>query len=163
MRCSGPPCQNSEGYCWQDPVGKKHYRLRTHHLKELVKFVDEGNDLHTHDDVPRTIQEQLYREEQQWLERQQKNMRFKAEPACPPINIHVLPAQSPQLAMTTLASSSPHSNSGPIDPIIVPNLPLDIAVRDYSSWQQSRVDCQTLKDDIEKARDVALTPTFTPF
>jgi hypothetical protein len=38
MRCSGRPCQNSKGYCRQDPVGKKHYRLRTYHLKGLVKF-----------------------------------------------------------------------------------------------------------------------------
>ncbi|OJD12619.1 hypothetical protein AJ78_06824 [Emergomyces pasteurianus Ep9510] len=69
MRCSDPPCQNSEGYCLQDPVGKKRYKLRTHHLKELVKFVNEGNDLDTHDDVPDMIQEQLCREEQRWLER----------------------------------------------------------------------------------------------
>ncbi|EGD96536.1 hypothetical protein TESG_03976, partial [Trichophyton tonsurans CBS 112818] len=75
MHCPGPPCQNSEGYCWQDPVGKKHYRLRTHHLKSLVKFVEEGNDLETQGDVPDVIQEQLYREEQQWLERQRKNNR----------------------------------------------------------------------------------------
>jgi hypothetical protein len=51
----------------------------------------------------------------------------------------------------------PHSSPGPVDPIIVPDLPLDKAVREYSSWHQSRVDCQTLKDDIKKARDVALT------
>lgn len=75
MRCSGRPCQHSEGYCWQGPVGKKRYRLRTYHLKSLVKFVQEGNDLETHDDVPDMIQEQLHAEEQQWLERQRKSAR----------------------------------------------------------------------------------------
>ena len=39
MKCPGPPCKNSEGYCWQDPVGKKHYRLNTHHLTHLVDMV----------------------------------------------------------------------------------------------------------------------------
>lgn len=53
------------GYCWQDLVGKKHYRLRTDHPKNLVKFVEDGNDLETQDDVPDVIQEQLPAEEQQ--------------------------------------------------------------------------------------------------
>lgn len=38
MRCPGPPCQHEGQYCWQDPEGKKHYKLRTHHLKALVKY-----------------------------------------------------------------------------------------------------------------------------
>jgi hypothetical protein len=38
MCCSGPPRQNSQGYCWQDPVGKKHYGLRTHHLKRPLSL-----------------------------------------------------------------------------------------------------------------------------
>lgn len=51
----------------------------------------------------------------------------------------------------------PHSSPVPVDSIIVPDLPLNIAMREYSSWQQSQVDCDMLKDDIKKARDVALT------
>lgn len=39
MHCPGPPCQNKDGYCWQDPVRKKHYYLKTHHLKCLVELV----------------------------------------------------------------------------------------------------------------------------
>lgn len=160
MRCAGPPCQNSEGYCWQDPVGKKHYKLRTHHLKTLVKFVKEGNDLETHDNIPDVIQEQLYMKEQQWAERQRKTRQLKSEPTCPPINIHFLPTQPPQLSMTETPGGTPSSPSRPnpsfIDPIIFPNLSLDRAVREYSSWQQSRVDCGELKDDIEKAQNLAL-------
>lgn len=53
MRCPGPPCQHEGQYCWQDPIGKKHYRLRTHHLKTIVKYVEQGGILDTHDDVPR--------------------------------------------------------------------------------------------------------------
>ncbi|PGG97887.1 hypothetical protein AJ79_09059 [Helicocarpus griseus UAMH5409] len=160
MRCSGPPCQNSEGYCWQDPVGKKHYRLRTNHLKSLIRFVEGGNDLETHGDVPDTIQEQLYREEQQWLERQRRTRQSKVESTWPPININFLPTQAPQLSTVTAPAGPPSllsdSNPGPVDPIGVPDIPLDIAVREYSSWQQSRVECTTLKDNIDKARDVAL-------
>lgn len=61
MKCPGPPCKNSEGYCWQDPVGKKHYRLNTHHLTHLVDMIKKNRlFLETHDDVPDTIREQLY-------------------------------------------------------------------------------------------------------
>lgn len=28
MQCPGPPC-NKGPYCWRDPIGKKHYKLRT--------------------------------------------------------------------------------------------------------------------------------------
>lgn len=52
MRCPGPPCQHEGQYCWQDPVEKKHYKLRTHHLKSLVKFVERGGIIESHDDVP---------------------------------------------------------------------------------------------------------------
>ncbi|EFW14609.1 conserved hypothetical protein [Coccidioides posadasii str. Silveira] len=73
MRCPGPPCRQEAQYCWQDSVGKKHYRLRTHHLRSLVRYVEQGGVLETHDDVPDTIREQLYAEEQQSVERQQLN------------------------------------------------------------------------------------------
>ena len=40
MRCTGPPCHLGP-HCWRDPVGKKHYRLKTHHLKGLVRYVEQ--------------------------------------------------------------------------------------------------------------------------
>lgn len=39
LRCPGSPCDNYDGYCWQDPVGKKPYKLKTHHLRHLVGLV----------------------------------------------------------------------------------------------------------------------------
>lgn len=88
MRFSGSPCKNKEGYCWQDPVGKRHYKIRTHHLKRLVEMVKKNHlDLEPHDDVPNEIRQRLYAEEQQCLERQQKaNKHPSAESPCPPIN-----------------------------------------------------------------------------
>lgn len=59
------------------------------------------------------------------------------------------PACSPPLV--------PQSSPGSVDIIMIPDLPLDVAVREYSTWHQSRVDSQMLKDNIEKARDVAIT------
>lgn len=29
MRCPGPPCRHEGQYCWQDPEGKRHHRLKT--------------------------------------------------------------------------------------------------------------------------------------
>jgi hypothetical protein len=69
MHCPGPPC-NKGPYCWRDPVGKKHHKLRTQHMKALVQFVEQGNALQNQDDVPEHIREQLFAEEQERLERQ---------------------------------------------------------------------------------------------
>ncbi|OJD24353.1 hypothetical protein ACJ73_04288 [Blastomyces percursus] len=90
MRCFGPPCQNSGGYCWQDLVGRKHG------LQTSVTQTHAG---------------------------------------------------------TTSLSMRPD----PIEPIILPDLPLDLAVGEYSGWQISRVKSGFLKDDNRKACDVALT------
>lgn len=64
MRCPGAPCHLGP-YCWQDPQGRKHYRLRASHLTSLVKYVEQGGILETHDDVPGMVRDQLYAEEQQ--------------------------------------------------------------------------------------------------
>jgi hypothetical protein len=78
----------------RDSFGKKHYKLRTHHLKALIDFVEQGNILQSHDDVPEDIREQLLAEEQQQLERQSKLSDYST-PSLPPINItNVLPLRS---------------------------------------------------------------------
>jgi len=46
IRCPRPPC-NLGPYCWRDNVGKKHYKLKTHHLKSLIRHVEEGGVLET--------------------------------------------------------------------------------------------------------------------
>ncbi|RYP19468.1 hypothetical protein DL765_003308 [Monosporascus sp. GIB2] len=80
-------------HCWINSVGKKHYKLRTHHLKSLIKHVQQGGTLQTHDDVPGEVREQLYAEEQQDGERQRKRRGLSSLASCPPINIiNVLPA-----------------------------------------------------------------------
>ena len=64
-------------YCWQDPHGKKHYDLRTHHLKRLIAFIEKGGTMQCHEDVPDNIREDLYMEERHRLESQQsKNSKI---------------------------------------------------------------------------------------
>ncbi|KAI1839961.1 hypothetical protein JX266_013830 [Neoarthrinium moseri] len=88
LRCPGPPCLQGP-YCWRDSETKKRYKLRTPHLLRLVKYVEEGNALDTHDDMPADVRETLYLEDQQRLDRQDR-----ATPGrYPPINItNVLPS-----------------------------------------------------------------------
>jgi hypothetical protein len=90
LRCFGSLC-NLGPHCWRDPFGKKYYKLRTHHLKALVEFVQQGHALKSYDNVPEDVREQLYAEEQQRRERQSTRIGVPT-PSLPPINItNVLP------------------------------------------------------------------------
>lgn len=71
MCCPGPPC-HLELYYWRDKAANKHYRLQTYHLRSLIKYVEQGYKLEGPDDVPDEICNQLYAEEQQYLERKRK-------------------------------------------------------------------------------------------
>lgn len=42
MRCPRPPCHLGP-YCWRDDIGKRHYKLKNHHLRDLIKYVDRGS------------------------------------------------------------------------------------------------------------------------
>lgn len=66
MRCPGLPCDLGP-HCWIEPVRKKHYKLRTHHLRSLIEHVEAGEPLRNYDDVPDNIRAQLVAEEQQRL------------------------------------------------------------------------------------------------
>lgn len=164
LRCPGSPCDNYDGHCWQDPVGKKHYKLKTHHLRHLVGLVKKKKlKIECHNDVPDEVRQQLYAEERQRLERQRNGRGQSSIESSPsaPINIHFLPAQSPQCSSTITPAGSPPllPYTGPSldDAIMIPDLPLDVAVREYSDWQQTRVNSQVLKNNVEKACDIALT------
>jgi hypothetical protein len=144
MRCPGPPCHLGP-HCWRDPVGKKHYKLMTHQLKGLIRYVEQGGQLRSHDDVPEEIRQQLYAEEQQQLERHRKTTK-NSMPSFPPINItNVLPGSS--LNQPPAASPRPR--------LIVPGF-WDVAVEEYTDWQVSQVKSEKLQVDIQKARDIAL-------
>ncbi|KDN71115.1 hypothetical protein CSUB01_11497, partial [Colletotrichum sublineola] len=72
MRCPGAPCDNGK-WCWQDGARKMHHKLLDHHMRELVRWVQQGHQLVTHDDVPEEIRAQLYAQEQQGRKRKRQN------------------------------------------------------------------------------------------
>ena len=53
MRCPVKSCNLGPHY-WRDPVGKKYYKLRTHHLRSLIEHVEQGHVLQT-DDIAREV------------------------------------------------------------------------------------------------------------
>jgi hypothetical protein len=157
MRYPGPPCHLGP-HCWRDPVGKKYYKLKTHHLKSLIRHVEQGTELQIHDDVPEDIRQQLYAEEQQWLERRQRTRTSTAN--FPPINItNVPPAQPYQTPSGASPATTPASDlpslSTPANRLDIPRL-RDVAVKNYSNWQQSKVSDVTLKVEFQKACDLTL-------
>jgi len=155
FRCPGPPCDLGP-YCWPDPVSKKRYKLQTRHLKALIDWVEQGNSVQSHHDVPKRIREQLVIEEQQRLERQ-PNVPANAPTPFPPITItNVLPS-SHQPSIAGSAESSTQSVAGRCDfgPLNIPGY-RDVAVQLYSEWQQSKVIREDLKADIVKACEAAL-------
>jgi hypothetical protein len=76
---------------------------------------------------------------------------------CPPININnFLPTGlSPQLMPFPVANEASCAKSAWAEPIIVHGL-LDVAVEEYTEWQQALVSNESFKDNINKARDVTL-------
>ncbi|KAJ5547520.1 hypothetical protein N7513_004754 [Penicillium frequentans] len=122
----------------------------------LVGYVEEGGLLKTHDDVPESIREKLYIQEQQRLERQKGGTQ--STNGYPPINItNVLPVQASPLSMPTTPTPMPILCPGkaPLDFFEIPGL-RDLAVAEYSDWQQSQVNDEKLKQEFRKARDTAL-------
>jgi hypothetical protein len=66
-------------------------------MESLVEYVLEGNTLETHDDVPDSIRQKLYDEEEKSLERHKKKTITSAASLPPiPITITVQPAPSDQ-------------------------------------------------------------------
>jgi len=41
MQCPRPS-YNLGPNCWHENVGKKYYNLKTHHLKNFIRYVEEG-------------------------------------------------------------------------------------------------------------------------
>lgn len=156
MRCPGPPC-NQGPYCWREPFGKKHYKLRTHHLKTLIELVQQGHILNSHDDVPEDVRDQLYAEEHQRHERR-STTTSAATPSFPPITItNVMPAQSHDSPSTISASGTSVSErrDSRRASLHIPG-PRDLAVMAYTDWQRSNVVDEAQQAEYQKACDVTL-------
>lgn len=161
MRCPAPLCHLGP-YCWLDPMGKKHYQLRTQHLRHLVTYAEKGSVLETHKDVPDAVREELSMEEQQRVERQKRNRGnvLEAGAPCPPININVLSSQSPPGLDTTASNTGVDSAClKDVSPLKIPGF-RDVAVKEYGEWLASSVSNDALKAAFRRACAVMLSDGF---
>lgn len=67
VRCVSSTCPHGP-HRWVDPMGKKHYPLKAHHIKRLITHVEKGGVLEGYKYVPETVHDELYREEQQRMD-----------------------------------------------------------------------------------------------
>lgn len=111
------------------------------------------------------IWEQLYTEEQlslKWKQRAKGNPLIESPYLL--ININILPTPSPQLSMVATPAGSPpsvlHSSSSIVNPIVVLDLPLDMAVKMYAKWHKSQVASQEMKANVELACQIALSKGY---
>lgn len=154
MRCAGPPCHLGPYYLVDN--GKKNYKLKTHHLKNLIEYVEQGGRLASHDDIPDDLRRQLYAEEQQRSEQQQRKAASTTN--YPPIHItNVMPTPSPDapvIASTASTLSSQLVYDVPCSLDIAG--PRDVAVKNYCEWQSSQVVHSTIKQEFAKAYRVMM-------
>jgi hypothetical protein len=130
MRCSVPSCSNFGQWYWQDPKGRKHYRLRKPHLMKLTAHVDNGGKLDSHNDVPEDIRQALYLEAQQKLERASNKTNNQLALNAPyPINISLLPAQGTGTHESVIATSPPRPT--PSSKRVKITVLRDAAVKEY--------------------------------
>ncbi|KAJ6016569.1 hypothetical protein N7540_011160 [Penicillium herquei] len=159
VRCDLSTCPHGP-HCWVDPMGKKHYPLKSHHIKRLISHVEKGGALEGHKDVPEGVRDELYREEQERQKRLGKDKRkgghtMESGMPYPPYNIiNVLPSQS---AAQGLDVSVPKAAVEPMamNSLEIPG-PRDVAVKEYGEWQMSNVENDTLKSAFRQVCDVML-------
>jgi len=159
MKCDSSACHLGP-YCGLDPVGKKHYRLRTQTLKRLVTYTEKGGVLETHKDVPDEIRDELYMEEQQRQEKDKgKTGNILGGTSYPPININVLPSHTAGWDVTASSAIADPSVSKERCPLRIPGF-RDVAVKEYGEWLASTVSDDTLEAVFRQACDVTLSDGF---
>ncbi|KAF4772737.1 hypothetical protein HER10_EVM0009053 [Colletotrichum scovillei] len=154
MRCPGPPC-NLGPHCWVDDNGGKHHKLMTRHLTSLVAYVEDGGMLESHSDIPSSIRELLYAEDQQRLDRQG---RSQSQAKYPPINITNVMPGSDASAGVSLSGHGPGPAPTSASPQTPTRLkisgPRDSALRSYYQWQCAQVLDNSFKAGYRKAYEV---------
>ena len=125
-------------------------------MRTLVRHVEEGGRMDSHADVPESVRQQLYAEQQEHGQRQQKTAAANVN-GFPPITINIImpgtAAPSSDAALEDAANFSTSKSAW---------ISLGLSgfraaeLREYSEWHQLRVYDVDLKADYTKARDVAL-------
>lgn len=134
-------------HCWPDQQHGVHRKLYTHHLRALVKHVQEGGTFDSAADMPDSVRDELRREADDAAARKRPTRAGSPRGSTPiTINNH-FPEQS--LAKNG-ASSSMRS------PVVVSGCH-DLAVREYSVWLQSRFHDPVYKDHVATAMQHVLS------
>ena len=110
----------------------------------MVTYAKKGGVLESHKDVPDEIQEELYMEEQQRLEKEKRkggNIASLGTPY-PPININVLLSHPTRVDIIALTVSSAESKD--VSLLKIPGF-RDVTIKEYSEWLISNVSDETLK------------------
>lgn len=164
MRCPGPPCQLGP-HCWRDPHGKQHYRLRADHLRQLIRHVEAGGQLDSHEDVPDDLRNQLYTEQEQQRQQQQHISRKRRGEALspytmPPVHItNVLPSHtqsSPRALSPEDTNVEQDHTFRAMHATLGLTGPRDVLVQEYSEWQQGQVHSEIWKEQFRAAGEVVL-------
>jgi hypothetical protein len=146
FRCPGPPCE-LKPFCWFDSQRNKRFGLKSHHLRSLIRYKDDGKPLDTHDQMPKELRQQIYKEERQSEDHKQtKNLGPSS--GMQPIQItNILPSR----------------DSGHVDPVLKAEVsPVEFSglrddnVQQYCEWQQSKVKNPSLKAAFQKATDFVI-------
>ncbi|CAI7672859.1 unnamed protein product [Penicillium discolor] len=114
-----------------------HYHLRTQTLRLLVTYAEKGGVLESHNDVPDEIRDELYMEDQQKQEKENRKggKTFSSEPPYPPTNINVHPSH-PQLATT--AASAGFAPPKDIASLNIPGF-RDVAAKEYDGFELEHI------------------------
>lgn len=152
-------------HCWCDPHDKRHYKLSTYHLRKLVKFVQDGGRLQSHDDVPEDIRRDLYAEAEAATSRKRKARAVSPAGMTPiTINNHFPQTSLEKSSVNSTGRSAQPDTKSSADcvksPLIVSGY-LDTAVRRYTEWQRSRFEDVDLKNEMTKACSVILAHGLT--
>ncbi|KAK2737135.1 hypothetical protein CKAH01_18867 [Colletotrichum kahawae] len=122
-------------------------------MRELVRWVQQGHKLETHDDVPEEIRAQLYAQEQQGRKRKRQ-----ASGLDPTSHVPVIIHNHISDYLTSSNRASPDHGSSPplrLSPLCVPGL-RDDAVEAYCEWHCSKVRSETQKQHFELAYSLTI-------
>ncbi|CAP74103.1 Pc04g00090 [Penicillium rubens Wisconsin 54-1255] len=123
---------------------------------EEISHVEKGGVLESHKDVPEAVRDELYREEQDRLERDRPKGGHVTGPrlSYPPINIHLSSSPSAPHGLEISAPKVP-DNLQPPSPLDISS-PRDVSVKEYGYWQVSNVENDSLKTVFREVCDVML-------
>lgn len=160
MRCPNASCQSaadSNGYCWCD-TDQIHYPLQQHHMRDLVRYAQNGGELETHGDVPQFIRDQLRAARQNMTSRKRKREDSSPVRTLPPININV--SSTPHVANADVASAPESSAPKGVERLNIPGLREDV-LENYTQWHHSKVGTAMLRNEFTKSKDFTLESGFS--